>query len=126
MSKTKTLTSDGEELADIYAARQQVREKRDQLTSDVQRSMLRDATAYGTGFALDGKHIPAERVLMSSEEIVAEQATKTRSPELATLAARYINLDALNVEGLPPIDAKTLAADVRTLAASVLSQAAPK
>lgn len=126
MSETKTSTSEELERAAAYLDRLNVRLERAQITSGAQQAALRDAYTYGTGFALDGKHVPAELVPMSSAEIAAEQATKTSSPGLATLAAQYINLDELNLEGLSPRDAKTLAADVRALAASVLSQAAPK
>lgn len=116
-SKTKTSTSDGEELAGQYADRLSVRVARAVNSTPAQQATLRDAMLFGTGFEQDGKNIPAEEVLMSSEEIAAEQATKTSSPELATLAAKYLDIGALD---------HTDVENVRRLAASVLSQAAPK
>lgn len=48
---------------------------------------------------------------------------KVSSPELASLAAKYLNADTYTLEHLSTQDAERLAADVRRLAASVLSQA---
>lgn len=55
--------------------------------------------------------------------------TKVSSPELATLAAKYVNMQAYDLDALmnQSTDQRMqVAADIRSLAASVLAQAEPK
>jgi len=48
---------------------------------------------------------------------------RTTSPELATLAGKYATVKPLELQGLDVPASVALAADIRSLAASVLSQA---
>lgn len=148
-SKTKTSTSEGEELADQYAARQQVRVARIAHIHPAQQATLRDALLFGTGFEMAGANVPAEEVRVERAQMMSpkqaaqavtrhteethdgvlsastldemppatDNGAKTSSPELATLAAQYLNVGSLTIGDVE---------NVRRLAASVLSQAAPK
>jgi len=110
-SKTKTSTSEGEELAGQYEARQQVRVERAQLMSLEQAAP--DVTRHTE--ELYGGALSAA----SLDELppATDNGTKTSSSELATLASKYLDIGALD---------HTDVENVRRLAASVLSQAAPK
>jgi hypothetical protein len=79
--------------------------------------MLQDAVATGTGFMVDGKRVDPQDV----------RNAKVSSPELATLAAKYVNMsDAEMAAVFEDENAEypsPFLADVRRLAASVLAQA---
>jgi hypothetical protein len=77
--------------------------------------MLQDAVATGTGFMRDGKRVDPQDVRLAT--------AKVSSPELASLAAKYLDFRAVSLERLPEARAVEIAADVRSLAASVLAQA---
>lgn len=67
----------------------------------------------------------ATAALQMGEE---SRGTKVSSPELASLAAKYLDFDVSALEYVYPFDpanerANAFAADVRSLAASVLAQA---
>ncbi len=51
--------------------------------------------------------------------------TKVTSEELAALAGKCLNIEGIDICELPIRAAEELAADIRSLAASVLSQAPP-
>lgn len=78
--------------------------------------MLHDAALTGTGFMAGGKRVdPADIYLRA----------KTSSPELASLAAKYVNLSEEDVHfAVSQLgDTSGLVFDIRSLAASVLAQA---
>lgn len=77
--------------------------------------MLQDAVATGTGFMRDGKRVDPQEVRLAT--------AKVSSPELASLAAKYVNIDTLELMDLDRTAAFELCMDVRSLAASVLAQA---
>lgn len=66
-----------------------------------------------------------EDVLAGYERGAPEQPHKVSSPELASLAAKYLTLDADAVHVMLQPEQEALALAVRRLAASVLSQAEP-
>lgn len=86
--------------------------------------MLDDALMTGNGFMLDGKRVDPALVRVAS--------TKTSSPELASLAAKYVNMSDndiwIAVTGQRELryedgDGPAICADIRSLAAAVLAQA---
>jgi hypothetical protein len=68
-------------------------------------------------------HVPvmAEEPLTRSTQLKGE--FKVSSPELASLAAKYVNIDTVELMDLDRTAAFELCMDVRSLAASVLAQA---
>ena len=75
--------------------------------------MLDDALATGDGFMFDGKRVDPADIY---------QSTKTSSPELASLAASYVDTLPKDVP-THPAQLALFCEDVRSLAASVLAQA---
>ena len=83
---------------------------------EVERAVLGDAIANGMGATLDGQHVPIEQV-------------KVSSPGLASLAAKYVSMTETELAQLMDLSfesATETAADIRSLAASVLAQAEGK
>lgn len=90
------------------------RENRAGLGLTEEQLMLQDAVATGTGFMRDGKRVDPQEVRLAT--------AKVSSPELASLAAKYVNFDVDDVYALPYAEQQACTADIRSLAASVLSQ----
>lgn len=85
--------------------------------------MLDDALATGNGFMLDGKRV---------DPALVRVASLTGSPELASLAAKYVNMSDnelwIAITGKRELrydqdEGPAICADIRRLAASVLAQA---
>lgn len=85
------------------------------LGSAEEQAMINDALVTGNGFMRGGKRVDPAGVY---------QSTKTSSPELASLAAKYVNMndDAILIRAKGRGSDATLCEDIRSLAASVLAQ----
>jgi hypothetical protein len=99
------------------------RENRVGLGLTEEQLMLQDAVATGTGFMVDGKRVDPQDVRLAT--------AKVSSPELASLAAKYVKMSDKTAHEKLVYDDGYLSAnalvpfmdDVRALAASVLAQA---
>lgn len=111
-TEAKTLTSTSPEREALVSHYTEERLRREM------RGVLRDAVTVGTGVLLDGSHVALEEVL----EPAPKTGKKVTSPELGALASLYVNLQAVDVPAGNASHLRAFAADVRSLAASVLSQ----
>ena len=94
-------------------------------TSTPERSEAPRENREGLGLLerFDGLRKLQDERAVKVAEYLGQTPTKVSSPELASLASEYVNIDTLELMDLDRTAAFELCMDVRSLAASVLAQA---